>query len=332
MQRTPIWCVGDCSQLRRGIAAEHWMEDRTNAKQCRTDYQNDCQKTSESRHLDSPRAHATYRPIHMNHDRSSTYVCVVTGASRGIGQATAAELTRRGANVVTLGRDPERNTIACDLASLSSIRVAAAQIIARWPRVHLLVNNAGVQHLRRTVGADGIEATFAVNHLAPFLLTQLLLPNLRAAASSRVVTVSSSLARWGRIDFDDLQSVRRYNGTRAYLQSKLANIMFAIALAERTAGTSVSAVCVYPGLVMTDLMRERWWWRSRWLRPLWRAIFLAPDDAAKTVVAATTAPAPGTPSCLTLGGRVVPIPPQAADRAARERLWRESAQLVAVDL
>ena len=135
---------------------------------------------------------------------SSTYACVITGASRGIGKATAEVLTRRGATVVTLGRDTSRNTIACDLASFASIRAAAAAISARWPHIRLLVNNAGVQHLRRHETVDGVEETLAVNHLAPFLLTHLLMPNLRAAAPARVVTVSSSLARWGGIDFEDL--------------------------------------------------------------------------------------------------------------------------------
>lgn len=269
----------------------------------------------------------------MNDRVSSTYVCVITGASRGIGQATAAALRARGATVVTLGRDPSANTIACDLASFASIRQAAADIAIQWPSVQLLINNAGVQHLRRTVSADGIEATLAVNHLAPFLLTRLLMPQLNAAESARVVTVSSSLARWGRIDFDDLESERRYNGTRAYLQSKLANIMFTASLAERLAGTSVSAVCVYPGLVVTDLMRERWWWRSSWLRPLWGLLFLKPNDAARAVVAAVGTPAPPrtAPCCFTLGGRATPIPPRARDASARQRLWEESARLVGVD-
>jgi NAD(P)-dependent dehydrogenase (short-subunit alcohol dehydrogenase family) len=270
----------------------------------------------------------------MKDGRSSTYVCVVTGASRGIGQATAAELTRRGATVVTLGRDPKSSTVVCDLASFASIRAAAAVIRSRWPSIQLVVNNAGVQHVRRTLSADGIEATLAVNHLAPFLLTQLLLPALRAGNPSRVVTVSSSLVRWGGIDFDDLQSARRYNGTRAYLQSKLANIMFTASLAERLAGTGISAVCVYPGLVMTDLLRERWWWRARLLRPVWRAIFLSPNEAARAVVGAATAPtaAAAEPMCLTPGGRTVPVPRRARDPEARRRLWVASARLVGVDL
>jgi len=261
---------------------------------------------------------------------SSTYVCVITGASRGIGRATAEKMKRRGATVVTVGRDPASDTIACDLASFASIRTAATEIVGLWPCIQLLVNNAGAQHLRRETSADGIEATLAVNHLAPFLLTHLLLPNLRAAGSARIVTVSSSLARWGKIDFDDLESTRRYNGTRAYLQSKLANIMFTLSLTERLGGSGVSAVCVYPGLVLTDLMRERWWWRAWWLRPLWRALFLSPNDAAAALIAATDAPLPDEPACYTVGGWV-PAPPAARDAAARRRLWTLSEHLIGVD-
>ena len=268
----------------------------------------------------------------MDDRSSSTYVCVVTGGSRGIGKATADALAQPGATVVTLGRDPARSTVRCDLGSFASIRHAAQEIAARWPRVHLLVNNAGVQHRRRILSGDGIEATLAVNHLAPFLLTRLLLPNLEAAGPSRVVTISSPLARWGRIDFDDLQSTRRYNGTRAYLQSKLANIMFTLSLTERLTNSSVSAVCVYPGLVATDLLRERWWWRPRALRPLWRLLFLRPESAARIVVTAANAPLPGDPACcFTLGGRTTAAPRQARDPALRERLWAETVRLVGVD-
>lgn len=265
--------------------------------------------------------------------RWSTYVCVITGASRGIGRATAEALERRGATVVTLGRQPSRNAIACDLASFASIRAAAVEIAERWPRIDLLVNNAGVQHVRRTLSADGIEATLAVNHLAPFLLTRLLMPRLEAAPRARVITVSSSLARWGRIAFDDLQGGRRYNGTRAYLQSKLANIMFTTSLADRLTRSTVSAVCVYPGLVATDLLRERWWWRAVWLRPVWRAIFLRPEDAAQAVIAAASAstPAADPPCCFTLGGRSVTVPSHARDVEARRRLWNETVRLVGVD-
>lgn len=261
----------------------------------------------------------------MTDDGSSTYVCVVTGASRGIGKAAADRFARRGAVVVTLGRDPSCSSIFCDLASFASIHAAATEVSRRWPRIHLLINNAGVHHATRQLSVDGIERTLAVNHLAPFLLTQLLLPNLRAAGSARVLTVSSSLARWGRIHFDDIELARHYGGTRAYLQSKLANIMFTLSLSERLDGSSVTAACVYPGLVATDLLREHWWWRAAWLRPLWRAIFLSPNDAAGALVAAAGAEGGG---CYSARGRRVAIPHHARDAGVRRRLWGISAELV----
>lgn len=279
-------------------------------------------------------------------------VCVVTGASRGIGKATATALARRGATVVMLCRDAERGAAAvkevqrlasaseggaalvtCDLASFAAIRAAAAEIASRWPRLHVLVNNAAVNVSRRIASADGIEMTLAVNHLAPFLLTELLLPSLRAAAPARVVNVTSELERWGRIDFADLQGTRRYNGTRAYLQSKLANVLFTYELAGRLARTGVTASCVYPGLVATDLLRDRWWWRARWLRPLWGRLFLSPDNAAEAVVHAVLSPdsANDLEGCFAKRGYSVRTSRRSYDRAARERLWNESARLVGSD-
>src|SRR3712207_2438863 len=133
--------------------------------------------------------------------------------------------------------------------------------------------------------------TFAVNHLGPFLLTNLLLPLLRAGAPSRVVNVTSWFERFGRIDFDDLHARRRrYGPLRAYYQSKLANALFTYELAERLAGTGVTANCVDPGLVATDLLRDRVWWSPRPLRPLWRAVLRSPADAARAAVHAAVAP------------------------------------------
>jgi NAD(P)-dependent dehydrogenase (short-subunit alcohol dehydrogenase family) len=273
-------------------------------------------------------------------------VCIVTGASRGIGKATATELARRGATTVMLCRDADRGGRAvedvqraatsgdvslaiCDLASFGAIRSAAGEIAARWPRVHVLVNNAGISLGRRIESADGIEMTLAVNHLAPFLLTQSLLPALRAGAPSRVVNVSSELERWGRIDFGDLQGERRYNGTRAYLQSKLANVLFTYALAERLAGTGVTANCVYPGLAATDLLRDRWWWRAPWLRPLWRVLFLTPDEGAQAAVWAATAPEISDVSgaCFARSRRRIRTSRRSRDAALAAQLWAWSTRL-----
>jgi NAD(P)-dependent dehydrogenase (short-subunit alcohol dehydrogenase family) len=198
--------------------------------------------------------------------------------------------------------------------------------------VHVLVNNAGVNPARRAVSADGIELTLAVNHLAPFLLTNLLLPALRRGAAeggARVVTVTSVFERFGRVAFGDLQRERRWVGLLAYTQSKLANVLFTHGLAARLAGTGVTATCVDPGLVATDLLRERAWWTPRWLRALWGAVLLTPAEGARASVLAAAAPelAGVTGVCLDRRGRRVRTSRRSRDAAARERLWRASEAL-----
>ena len=201
-------------------------------------------------------------------------VCVVTGATRGIGRAVAMQLAQLGADVVMVGRDDQRldavraevrqasgnghvDWVRGDFASLVSVRVAAKEIMRRWPAIHLLVNNAGVNVARRAVTADGYEMTIAVNHLAPFLLTALLLPGLSRGAPSRIVNVASVFAHFGRMELEDLMfERRRYTSTRAYNQSKLANMMYTSELAARLEGSAITANCVSPGLVATDLLRE----------------------------------------------------------------------------
>ena len=279
-------------------------------------------------------------------------VCVVTGANRGIGKATAAALARLGATVVMLARDvrlgaaardevrresgnPLVSVVGADLASFESIRRAAAEVTTHHPAVHVLVNNAGVNLARRAVSADGVELTLAVNHLAPFLLTHELLPALRAGAASegaagaRVVTVTSAFERVGRMAFDDLQHARRYVGLLAYTQSKLANVLFTYELAARLTGTGVTANCVYPGLVATDLMRDRLWWRPRWLRAVWGRVLLTPEEAARASVYVATAAELShvTGQCFDRRGRRVRSSPQSRDAASRERLWRASEEL-----
>ncbi|MFL5582191.1 MAG: SDR family NAD(P)-dependent oxidoreductase [Gemmatimonadaceae bacterium] len=277
-------------------------------------------------------------------------VCVVTGASRGIGEATARGLARRGATVIMLARDDERLSraadrahgdaeqgggrvvpLVADLASLQAVRAAAQEIRARFGALHVLVNNAGVSAARRRLSADGIELTLAVNVLAPFLLAHELLPALRAGAPARIVNVASVFARWARMDFDDLQGVRHYSGDRAYLQSKLAIVLLTAALAERLRGTGISAVCVDPGLAATDLLRERWWWRAPGLRALWRRVFQSPVEAARASVLAATSPALADAGgrCVDRQGREVRGPRRWRDREAAERLWRACEELTA---
>jgi len=277
----------------------------------------------------------------------ATRVGVVTGANRGLGKATALGLARLGASVVMLGRDERRVARARDevrlvarnpnvsyavanLGELASVRAAADEITRRHPAIHILVNNAGVNLARRLATPDGFETTLAVNHLGPFLLTNLLLPLLRAGSPSRIVNVASWFERFGRIDFDDLHAQwRRYAPLRAYYQSKLANVLFTYELAERLAGTGVTANCVDPGLVATDLLRDRIWWTPRWLRPLWRTLLLSPERAARAVVYVASAPelADVTGRCFGVRRRPKRTSRRSRDVATRERLWRVSAEL-----
>lgn len=281
-------------------------------------------------------------------------VCVVTGANRGLGKATALGLARRGATVVMLCRDARRGAAACDdvrretgnaevsvlvadLASFASVRGAAAELAARHGAVHVLVNNAGVNLARRATSPDGVEMTLAVNHLGPFLLTTLLLPLLRRGAAdgrcARVVTVTSEFERFGRIAFGDLQGTRRYVGLLAYTQSKLANVLFTHELAARLAGSGVTANCVCPGLVATDLMRDRSWWSPRWLRALWGRVLLTPEEGAEASIHAAAAPELEGVSgqCIDRRGRRLRTSRRSYDAAARERLWRVSEELTTAE-
>jgi retinol dehydrogenase 14 len=197
-------------------------------------------------------------------------VCLITGATSGIGKATAMGLADMGASVVMVGRDRGRGEAAlaeikegspnasvalmlADLSSQEEIRRLADEFKEAHPRLDVLINNAGVIRSERITTADGIEMTFAVNHLAYFLLTNLLLDLLKASAPSRIVNVSSGEERNGTIDFDDLQAEKEYKTAKAYGQSKLATVLFTYELGRRLEGTGVSANCLHPGVVGTNL-------------------------------------------------------------------------------
>jgi NAD(P)-dependent dehydrogenase (short-subunit alcohol dehydrogenase family) len=213
----------------------------------------------------------TARDVPDQHGR----IAVITGANSGIGLETAKVLAARGALLVLAGRDPGRTLAAAgqvraaaagakvetaelDLASLDSVQAAAADIAGRFERLDLLINNAGVMFPPRQVTKDGFELQFGTNHLGHFALTGLLLPAMLAVPGSRVVTVSSNAHRVGRIDFDDLMSVRRYSRYSAYGQSKLANLMFTYELQRRlaAAGAKTIATAAHPGTARTELTRH----------------------------------------------------------------------------
>jgi NAD(P)-dependent dehydrogenase (short-subunit alcohol dehydrogenase family) len=228
-------------------------------------------------------------------------VCVVTGASSGIGYATALALARLGATLALVCRDPARGAEAAetvrretgnpdvtvllaDLSSQRAIRALAPELLARYPAIHVLVNNAGVVNLRHSTTVDGIETVFAVNHLAYFLLTLLLLDRLKASGPARVVNVASEAHRFARtIDFDDLGHERRYRGMRVYGHSKLANILFTYELARRLAGTDVTANCVHPGAVGTRLGQNNGRVATV-LTKMLRPFFRTPEQGAATSV------------------------------------------------
>ena len=205
------------------------------------------------------------------HQRMAGKICLVTGATSGIGKETALGLARQGATVVVGGRNEERamstveqikqrtgnpsvDYLLADLSSLQQVRDLAAEFKSRYSRLDVLVNNAGAIMLGRQVSVDGIELTFALNHLNYFLLTNLLLDLLVASAPARIVNVSSSSHRRGSMNFNDLQLEQRYGGMRAYSQSKLANVMFTYELARRLEGTGVTANALHPGLVATNFL------------------------------------------------------------------------------
>ena len=268
-------------------------------------------------------------------------VCVITGATRGLGRATALGLARKGARVVLMVRDVvagsrvrdqiaaasgngDVSVIPLDLSSFASVRNAAAELRDRLEVVHVLVNNAGVNLARRTESVDGHEMTFAVNHLGPFMLTRLVEPLLRAGAPSRVVVVTSGFERMGRIHFDDLDLERGYNAIRAYTQSKLANVLFTYALAERLEGTGVTANCIHPGLAATDLMRDL----PRWVRAIYEPFLSTPERAAGAIVRLASAPELHTVTGRYFAGtREALSSGRSYDVQARERLWRVSEEL-----
>lgn len=265
-------------------------------------------------------------------------VVVVTGASAGIGAAAAAELAARGATVVPVGRDPDRlaavgerlgiEPLQADFASLSQVRRLAAELLARHEHVHALVNNAGLVAGRRVLTEDGYESTFAVNHLAPFLLTNLLLDRLRASSPARVVTTSSDAHHAGRLDFDDLHGERAWSSWGAYANSKLANVLFTRALAGRLDPAEVTANCLHPGVIRTRLghgaggvLGAGW--------SLARPFFSSPRRGAAMIVHLVASPEGAeVTGAYYARSRPAGTSAAAADHEAAERLWQVSCELV----
>jgi retinol dehydrogenase-14 len=270
---------------------------------------------------------------------------LVTGASGGIGRATALGLATMGAHLAITGRDRGRTDGAAreireagggqvevfvrDLSSQSEVRRLVDEVLQSLPRLDVLVNNVGGYWDTRHVTADGLEHTFALNHLAPFLLTNLLLGRLKQSAPARVVTVSSNAQAMGQIDFDDLQGEGSYSGARAYNQSKLANVLFTYELARRLEGTSVTANALHPGVVRTSFGAEDPRRIQRLLIP-----FLRPFMKSSAKGAATSIHVASAPDLEQVTGRFFAnsklkrSSKRSYDEAAAARLWQVSADLV----
>ena len=273
---------------------------------------------------------------------------LITGGTNGIGLESAAVLAGMGAKVIIVGRDAGRVAQAlatikarsgadaaaylCDFASFAAVRQLADQVLRDVPKLDVLINNAGAVFARRTLTADGLEATFAVNHLAPFLLTQLLLPRLKESAPSRIVTVASGRHTHGTMDFDDLGFTRGYQILRAYARSKLANVLFASEQARRLVGTRVTSNSVHPGRVATNI----WAGAPAWTKPLIRfwlsRTFITVEEGAAPIIALASRPDLDDVTGMYFNRHEAALPSGVAqDWEVAARLWRESERLVAVN-
>jgi NAD(P)-dependent dehydrogenase (short-subunit alcohol dehydrogenase family) len=273
--------------------------------------------------------------------------CMITGASSGIGRATALELARMGARLVLVCRDRTRGEEAvmairrqtgndaialmlADLSSQRSIRQLAAEFLSTSQSLHVLVNNAGVVNIKRTLTADGIETVFAVNHLAYFLLTHLLLDRLKSSAPARIVNVASDAHKFGQLNFDDLQGERSYRVMGIYGQSKLANILFTYELARRLAGTQVTVNCLHPGAVATGLGKNNGTWAQVVIAML-SPFFRTPAAGAATSIYLASSPdVEGVSGRYFNNCRETRSSKASYDDAAARRLWKISAQMTGV--
>ncbi|MGI3903722.1 MAG: SDR family NAD(P)-dependent oxidoreductase [Janthinobacterium lividum] len=278
----------------------------------------------------------------------ATKTVVITGGTSGIGLAAALDLARQGARIVLVARDPVRAESTLkrlrrispeaghslhlgDLSRLSDMKRVGAAIAASEARIDVLVNNAGAWFPDRTVTEDGVEKTFALDHLSYFVLTDALLPALKAAAPSRIVSTSSEGHRFASLDFDDLQSTRNYKGFVAYCRAKLCNVLFTRELARRLEGTGVTATCFHPGFVASRFGDEsRGFGRTAF--GLAKSLFaISPEKGAETLVYLATSPTIAGQS----GGYYAKSKPSKPSRAGRDdaaarRLWDATRALTGV--
>ncbi len=271
-------------------------------------------------------------------------VVLITGGTSGIGKAAALTLASMGAEVVIVGRNRERgeraadeirresgnekvSLMVADLSVQADVRRLAEEFKERYDRLDVLVNNAGLVQSKRTETPDGIETQLAINHLAPFLLTNLLLDLLKASAPSRIVTVSSDAHRWAKLDLDDLQSRKRYRGMQVYGTTKLANILFTRELAERLEGTGVTANAMHPGGVNTNFGNNQRGPMSLLFRAF-KPFMRTPEQGADTLIYLASSPEVEGMTGKYLADRKVKVASDPAyDETLQKKLWEASEEL-----
>lgn len=271
---------------------------------------------------------------------------LITGATAGIGLECAVQLASPDAHLVLIGRNEAKlahakdrvlaagatavDTLICDFSSLDSVRTLAQRILANYPHVDVLINNAGAVYMSRTETVDGYEATFAVNHLAGYLLTETLKPLMVASAPSRIVMTASNAHYKGTMDFDDLGFSKRYSGMHAYMRSKLANVLYTRDLARELADSGVTVNSLHPGMVATDI----WDSLPKIARPLVKAVkglvMITPEKGGSRITYLASDPSLNhTTGAYFEKNRVVEPSPLARDDKVAARLRQESERLVA---
>ena len=275
-------------------------------------------------------------------------VCMVTGATSGIGQVTAAALAMQGAHVIVVGRNRakaqqvvgeiRRQTgndavwyLLADFSDLQQVRELAAAFSAQYSQLDVLVNNAGTYFNTRHPAPGGVEMTFHVNHLAHFLLTNLLLDTLTASAPARIVNVTSRAHEYDNMDFDDLGFERSYFGMKAYARSKLANLLFTYELARRLAGSGVTVNAVHPGPVATDIWRTNFPVLGPAIKWVMSLFALTPEEGADTLIYLASSPeVEGVTGTYFVEREAIASSPLSYDEQVAARLWEVSEQLTAV--
>ena len=274
-------------------------------------------------------------------------ICLVTGASSGIGKSTALGLAKKGATVVIVCRDAARGQAAlseikqksgnssadllvADLSSQEAIRRLATKYKSKYRQLHVLINNAGVYYTKRHVTVDGLEAMFAVNYLARFLLSNLLLDIIKGSAPSRIINVAGAYHAKGKINFDDLQGEKDFDGQRANHQSKLADVLFTYELACRLEGTGVTVNCLHPGMVATSLIDKDKDFPVffKYFYKLSKPLMKSPARGAETSIYLASSPeVEGVTGQYFVNKKIAQSCPESHDRELARRLWAASEKL-----